>query len=69
MFEVHFTANDESDYGLYNYTAIGSKQQVIEGARIKSMQIPMLKYKEWLVLIKKDGVIVATRAIKNAQIV
>ena len=69
MYTVHFCSNIESDNGLYSYTAIGSKEQVIEGARIKSMQIPMLKYKEWIVLLKLDGKTVATRTIKEAKII
>ena len=69
MYNVHFCANVKSEYGLYNYQAAGSKAQVIEGARIKSMQVPLLKYREWLVLFKQNGKTVFTRAIKEATII
>jgi hypothetical protein len=68
MFEVHFVGNNDAEHGLYNYTAAGSKSQVIEGARIKSFQVPMLKYKQWLVLIKQGDTIVASRVVENGEI-
>jgi len=67
--EVHFVGNSEDDQGLYSYSAIGSLPQLIEGARVKSMQVPMLKYKSWSVLFKQDGEIIASRAVKNGEII
>ena len=68
MYEIHFCGSSYAEYGLYNYRAAGSVSQVIEGACIKSMQIPMLKYKEWLVLFKRGDVVVS-RAIAMGKII
>ncbi len=69
MYTIEFCANNESDHGLYNYSAVGSLDQVISGALIKSVQIPLLQDKQWLVLIKQNGKIIATRAVKSGSII
>lgn len=69
MYEIHFCGSSGSEYGLYNYKAIGSKAQVIEEARIKSTQVPMLKHKEWNVVFKKDGEFEFCRTIKEAKVI
>ena len=69
MFEIHYCDNNTSDIGVYIYKSCGSLSQVIEGARIKSMQIPVLKYHEWLVLFKQANKIVASRTIMEAKII
>lgn len=69
MYTVHFCANVKSEHGLYNYQAAGSKSQVIEGARIKSNQVPMLVYREWLVLFKQNNITQFTRSMKNGNII
>ena len=55
MYTVEFCANSESNYGIYSYNAVGSLDQIIEGARVKSMQRLELKYKQWLVRITQDN--------------
>ena len=57
MFDIHYYTNNTSEY---NYKSFGSLSQVIEGARVKSMQIPILKHKEWLVLFKQGSKIIAS---------
>ena len=69
MHQVDFTANGTATHGLYNYQAIGSLDQLIEGARIKSMQVPMLKYHQWIVLFTKDNEFVASRTMMNGEII
>ena len=69
MYQVHFVASSEATHGLYNYTAIGSLSQVIEGARIKSFQVPMLKSKEWLVLFTQGRTTMASRTMQHGKII
>ena len=69
MYTINFCGNDKAEHGIYSYSAIGSLDQVIEGARIKSMQIPVLKYREWIVRITQGSKFVCCRTIKNAKII
>ena len=69
MYTIHFCASNESNHGLYNYQTTGSLDQIIENARVKSLQIPMLKDKQWLVLIKQDHKTIANRAIFRGKII
>ena len=69
MYKIHFCSTSNSKYGIYNYNAIGSLEQIIEGARIKSLQRQELKYREWLVKITLDGKFICTRTIKNGAII
>ena len=69
MYTVHYCGSSENTEGSYTYRAVGSIPQVLEGARIKSLQVPMLKYKEWIVLIKDARKIVASRAVYNGKLI
>lgn len=68
-YTVNFCANSESDYGIVSYHCIGSLDQIIEGARVKSMQNVLLKYQQWIVKISKNGEFVCNRTMKNGEII
>ena len=70
MYKISFYSTSYSKkYGVYDYKAIGSLDQIIDGARIKSFQRQELKYREWLVKITLDGKFICTRTIKNGTII
>lgn len=52
---VCFYKSSDDPYPEYAYPTIGSKDQVIEGARVKSTQHPALRGKQWLVIFKSDN--------------
>ena len=69
MYKISFYSASNSKYGIYDYKAIGSLNQIIDGARIKSFQRQELKYREWLIKITLDGKFICTRTIKNGAII
>ena len=69
MYHINFVANNTANHGLYNYHAIGSLDQLIEGARVKSGQVAMLRDKQWIVLFSKDNETIASRTMINGQII
>ena len=69
MYKINFCGNDSAAYGICEYKAIGSLDQIIDGARVKSMQQPELKYKQWLIRITLNGEFICSRTVKNGVII
>ena len=69
MYTVEFCSSSNIDFGIVSYQAVGSLDQIIEGARVKSMQHSNLRYKEWSVQIYQNGEFVCSRTIKNGNII
>ena len=69
-YRVEYCPNDQSNYGIHSFRAIASIDQIIEEARVKSSQIPVLKHCQWLVKIfDSNDQFICSRTIKQGRII
>ena len=69
-YRVEYCPNDQTNYGVYSFRAIASIGQIIEGARVKSAQMPILQSKQWLIKIYDcNDQFICSRTIKQGRII
>ena len=69
-YRVDYCSNDQANYGVYSFNAMGSIDQIIEGACVKSSQIPVLRHRQWLVKIfDSNDQFICYRTIKQGRII
>jgi len=67
-YDIRFFTDSDNTQVVYSYMDIGSKDQMLEGARIKSFQRLELRNVVCQVVISKNGEFICSRTFENGNI-